>query len=291
MKEQEINHFEIARGLVGEKLTREDLTHVDFYVFGKLGIFIPSTGSCGYAAVKNHTHPSYMITIFFDNDISEIEVPRKHHIATVMSPGVSHNDIDVNQHHYYCVMIDKDYFEEQYRLYSDDLPVFNNKQFAICSDVIKTMNTYAFECEKNMKNKHITLGAQATILTHWIIRSIMGEEMDMRSVSSDYSIAKVQYYVEQHYGDNLTVEFLADYVHQSLSTFNRNFKKELGIAPMQYIEEVRIVKARLMLRRQDIALTDIALACGFGSGAYFSTIFKKHTGLTPSDYRRKHCEF
>ena len=142
-----------------------------------------------------------------------------------------------------------------------------------------------------MMNKDITLAAQTTILTHWIIRSVLGEEMDMRSVSSDYSIAKIQYYIEQHYGDSLTVEFLANHVHQSLSTFNRNFKREIGIAPIQYLEEVRIVKAKLLLRRVDIPLTDIALNCGFGSGAYFATIFKKHTGLTPTEYRKKHCEY
>lgn len=285
------NSFDMAKKLIGDSLVKEDLTYVDCYVFDKLGVFIPSTGQCGYAAAKNHTHPSYMITIFFDNNLSEIEIPRKHHIATIMSPDIPHSDVDVELHHYYCIMIDKEYFEEQYKLYSDELSVFNNKQFAICSDVIKSINTFAFECEKNMMNKDITLAAQTTILTHWIIRSVLGEEMDMRSVSSDYSIAKIQYYIEQHYGDNLTVEFLANHVHQSLSTFNRNFKREIGIAPIQYLEEVRIVKAKLLLRRVDIPLTDIALNCGFGSGAYFATIFKKHTGLTPTEYRKKHCEY
>ncbi len=285
------DYFEMAKTLVGKSLVKKDLTHVDYHVYDKLGIFIPSTGSCGYAAVKDHTHPSYMITIFFDNALSEIALPRKHHIASILSPDIPHCDIDVTTHHYYCIMIDKDYFEEQYKLYSEEIPVFHNNQFAICSDVIKSINTFAFECEKNMMNKDITLHAQTTILTHWIIRSILGEEMDMRSVSSDYSIAKVQYYIEQHYGDNLTVDFLANYVHQSVSTFNRNFKRELGIAPIQYLEEVRIVKAKLLLRRLDIPLTDIAFLCGFGSGSHFATAFKKHTGLTPSDYRKKHCEF
>lgn len=93
-----------------------------------------------------------------------------------------------------------------------------------------------------------------------------------------------------HYGDLLNVEFLANYVHQSVSSFNRNFKRELGVTPMQYLEEVRIVKAKLMLRRMDISLTDIALHCGFGSGAYFATAFKKHVGITPSDYRKNHLE-
>lgn len=88
------NNFEIACSLVGASLVKQDLAHVDYHVFDKLGIFIPSTGSCDYATAPNHTHPSYMISIFFNNELSEIEFPRKHHIAAIMSPNIPCN-IDV----------------------------------------------------------------------------------------------------------------------------------------------------------------------------------------------------
>lgn len=50
----------------------------------------------------------------------------------------------------------------------------------------------AFEYNKSMMNSDITLEAQATVITHWIIRSILGETLDMRAVSSDYSVARAQ---------------------------------------------------------------------------------------------------
>lgn len=278
--------FLLMKSLVGENLREDHLKHVDCYVFNKLGIFIPSTGVCGYAQQKNHTHPSYMITIMFSNEYAQIDLPRNHYPAAITSPDIPHRDISTEFLPYYCIMIEKEYFESQYGLYGEELPEFHDYQFPICNDIIKAVNTFAFECGKHMKNKEITLQSQMTIITHWIIRSLLGENMDMRSVSSDYAVARVQHYIEQHYGEDLSVEILAAVASQSESTFQRGFKRELGTTPMHYLMEVRVEKAKLMLRRSNVSLTDISDSCGFGSSAHLSAVFKKHTGVTPSEYRR-----
>ena len=84
-------------------------------------------------------------------------------------------------------------------MYAESVPTFNEQSFEICSDILKALNTFVFEYSKSMPNSDITLDAQAEIITHWIIRSIMGETFDMRAVSSDYSVARAQHYMEQHY--------------------------------------------------------------------------------------------
>ena len=70
--------------------------------------------------------------------------------------------------------------------------------------------------------------------------------MDMRAISSDYSLARAQYYIEQHYMDNITVEKLANLGYMSKTSFNRWFKKELGITPIEYLIDVRIKMAKLI---------------------------------------------
>lgn len=133
----------------------------------------------------------------------------------------------------------------------------------MCSDILKALNTFVFQYSKSMMNSDVTLDAQTEIITHWLIRSIFWETLDMRAVSSDYSLARAQHYVEQHYMENITVEKLANLGYMSRTTFNRQFKKEIGITPIEYLIEVRIKLAKLMLKRKENAITDIAMSCAF----------------------------
>lgn len=274
--------FDIIEKLVGEGAKESDFEHVDCYVRPKLGLFIPSTGACGYASKDNHTHPSYMIVIYFHEDKNR----QSHYDAEITSPDIMHSDS--NDLHYYCLMIDKDYFESCYMMYSDTLPSFSRAHFTICSDILKSLNTFAFEYSKSMMNSDITLDAQAQIITHWIIRSIFGETLDMRAISSDYSVARAQHYMEQHYHENITVARLAELGYVSVSCLNRRFKNEMGITPIEYLIELRIEKAKLLLRRRNIPVTEIALRCGFGSSAHFSSCFQKRMNITPSEYQEKY---
>lgn len=281
--------FSIIKALVGESVTENELRFVDCYVHPKLGLFIPSVGTCQYAQRQGHTHPSYMITILFSVEESgvtpKISIERNHYLASVMSPDVPHTDFSDEFIHYYCILIDRDYFDSQYRLYTAEMPCFNDLQFALCSDILKTLNTFAFEYSKQMPNSDLTLEAQVTVITHWIIRSILGENLDLRMISSNYAVARAQHYMEQHFDKNITVEDLAGLNHMSSSSFNRIFKNELGVTPIKYLIEIRIEKAKKLLRRNDIPIIEIASRCGFGSSAHFASNFKRLAGVTPSEYR------
>lgn len=276
--------FQNVKGLVGETITAADLQFVDCYIRPQLGLFIPTTGPCGYAARENHAHPSYMIIIYFD-EYQNVQ-RQSHYYAEITSPGITHNDKD--SLHYYCIMIEKTYFEDRYKMYTDEAPVFVEKRFSICSDILKALNTFAFEYSKQMLHSDITLDAQAEIITHWCIRSLFGEALDMRAVSSDYSVARAQHFMEQHFAENITVEQLAGLGYISASSLNRRFKKETGITPIEYLIEIRIKHAKTLLRRNSISITEIAIRCGFGSSAHFSSCFTKRAGVTPTEYRDKY---
>ena len=170
-------------------------------------------------------------------------------------------------------MIEKEYFDLQYQLYSDEKPEFLWKQFAICHDILKTLNTFAFEYSKKMQNADITLEAQSTIITHWLIRSILGENYDMRAISSNYAVARAEHFIEQHYHEDITTPKLAELGNVSVSSFNRMFKKETKLTPKEYLIDVRIEKSKKLLRRKEIPITDVALRCGFANSSHFSSSF------------------
>lgn len=278
MKINDIDSF--AGNLVGNTTELYD-SQFDYYVKSNFGIFIPICADLEYQP-SWHVHPSYEIIINFDM----CSAKSKHYCAEIYSPDVLH--INRFDKHCYYIFIDKHYFEKRFLMYSDELPKFKSKQFELCSDILKALNMFIFEYSKNMTNSEITLEAQTEIITHWLIRSLFGETLDMRAVASDYSIARAQHYIETHYMDSITVEKLANLGYMSKTSFNRNFKKELGITPIEYLIEVRIKMAKLMLKRKENQITDIALRCGFGSSSHFSVCFQMHEDLTPSEYRDKY---
>lgn len=270
---------------IGEELPKDCLKNVESYSHEHLEILIPNSNEMVYKKWGNYYYPAYKIGILLACE-EKVDVPRKHYLATICSPQEEDTINEMHCDHYYLIMIEPNFFEAQYKLYQEEIPKFKGKQFAICADVVKAVNTYAFECSKTMPNKAITLSAQEMILTHWIIRSVLGEDMDMRAVSGDYTLARVQHYIEKHYGESLTIAELAKLNNLSVSTFERLFKKEMGVSPMQYLLEVRLNKAKLLLGRTNMPLTEIANQCGFSSSAHLGSTFKSATGATPSEFRK-----
>lgn len=276
--------FEIIKDLVGEQVTETDLKWVDCYVRPQMGIFIPTAGTFGYAARPQHTHPSYMIVIYFE----QTQNRPFHYTAAISAPNVPHND--ETGVHYYCLLIEKPYFEQRYFLYADTMPCFCAHPFLLCSDVLKALNTFAFEYSKSMPHADVTLDAQAEIITHWIIRSLLGETLDMRAVSSDYSVARAQHYMEQHYMEPITISKLAALGYVSASAFQHKFKQATGVTPIAYLIAIRLVHAKTLLQRKQIPVTEIAMRCGFSSSSHFSTCFQQNFGISPTAYRDKYTD-
>jgi AraC-like DNA-binding protein len=64
------------------------------------------------------------------------------------------------------------------------------------------------------------------------------------------------------------------------------FKAETGLTPNDYLQRARVEKAQEQLRQTNLSVTQIALATGFSSGQYFSTVFARYTGVSPTRFRK-----
>lgn len=277
-----MKNFEIIKNLVGEYITKDKLKNIDCYARPQLAIMIPTSESD--ISGTEFRHSAYIIKLYFEQQATKY----MHYPAEITSPDTTYTADGEN--HLYCIMIDKDYFEKRYLMYTDEIAKYCRHPFEMCSDVLKALNTFVFESSKSMMNSDITLDAQSEIITHWIIRSIFGETMDMRAVSNDYSVARAQHYMEQHYMENITVAKLAALGYVSTSCLNRRFKNEIGITPIEYLIEIRIKRAKTLLKRKNIPITEIALQCGFGSNSHFSSCFQNRTGVSPSEYRDRYTD-
>lgn len=100
-------------------------------------------------------------------------------------------------------------------------------------------------------------------------------------------LARVLDYVETRLGDPITLSALAAVAQLSPFHFSRVFKRQMGETPYQYVSARRIDRAARLLREGEIALADLALACGFSSQAHFTAAFTKALGVPPGRYRRR----
>ncbi|MFP4166862.1 MAG: helix-turn-helix domain-containing protein [Opitutales bacterium] len=67
--------------------------------------------------------------------------------------------------------------------------------------------------------------------------------------------------------------------------FSNLVHRETGVSPMTYLARVRVDRARDLLRDNRHSVTEVAMACGFGSSQYFANVFRRQTGMSPSEYR------
>lgn len=93
-------------------------------------------------------------------------------------------------------------------------------------------------------------------------------------------------HIMTHYSDEeLNAEQLCQHLHVSPNYFSALFKKEMGITFSTYLTQVRIEKAKELLKTTNIKASEIGHAVGYSEGHYFSYVFKKVTGCAPTDYR------
>lgn len=93
-------------------------------------------------------------------------------------------------------------------------------------------------------------------------------------------------YINAHYTEKINVDTLAASAHLSVSRFRELFSLTFGESPSNYITSLRINRAKEILATTDLNVTETAELCGYTDELYFSRIFRKKTGLSPTSYRK-----
>jgi len=91
--------------------------------------------------------------------------------------------------------------------------------------------------------------------------------------------------VNLHLYSNLSVDDLAKLCSMSLSTFKREFKKAFGESPAKHITLKRLQKSEKLLRTTAMRINEVAFKLGYNDPQYFTRVFKKSTGISPTEFR------
>ncbi len=107
-----------------------------------------------------------------------------------------------------------------------------------------------------------------------------------KAENKNYAIL-AQRFIEKNYKNpNFNVKSVADFVKIDRTYLYRLFKAETGMSIIDYINNHRIAKAEVMLMDKNISIKDVAYSVGFTDQMYFSKVFKKLKGQTPTEFRR-----
>lgn len=94
-------------------------------------------------------------------------------------------------------------------------------------------------------------------------------------------------YFNENYNQDISIENYAQTRGMSVSWFIRNFKKYTGMTPMQFIVSLRVNNAQILLEQTNYSIYEIAKIVGYDDQLYFSRLFRKQKGVSPSQYRKR----
>jgi|GEM_PF-2019877 Response regulator containing CheY-like receiver domain and AraC-type DNA-binding domain len=123
-------------------------------------------------------------------------------------------------------------------------------------------------------------------LKHWVINQLSKIKTNFHHEKSENLIKLIAIYIENNFEKDLVLGDVAKHFGISEGYLCRKFSKETGIHFKEYINLLRIEKAKYLLTTTNIRLTEICEKIGFANVEHFSRVFKEHIGISPNLYKR-----
>lgn len=207
-----------------------------------------------------------------------------------LSPGKGFI-IDCRKPHYYrtngkewvCTVlgIDGAYVREIYSEIESTTPViFDKYQFS-------RLKSYQYEllrlCQnRNILTKYLISNRLNTLITHLLFKINEQKTSQHNKISE-----QVLQYLNDHSSEQINLTQLAENLYISRSNLFTAFKQATGDTPYQYLQNIRIKKAQVLLKISSKSIEEIAWEVGFRDVSHFTQTFKKYIGITPLKYRKQ----
>lgn len=166
-----------------------------------------------------------------------------------------------------------------------DLPITDQQPFYT---ELKNSLTKIFRCAESNDGLSDLLLKSELLHTLWLL--LKNDTIFCKEASAMHpvdSIRPILEYIQLHYTDELSIEQLACISHLSKSYFMCLFRQVTGLSAIEYVNQIRIQAACKLLTKKDLRSSDIAFSCGFRNLSNFNRQFRRFTGFTPMEYRKK----
>ena len=111
--------------------------------------------------------------------------------------------------------------------------------------------------------------------------------LPLASRHGDAAVHEAEDWIHRHCRGEVRFDALARELGMSTRNFIRRFKAATGLAPVDYLQRLRMRTAQRLLEEQHVTVQEVGRAVGYGDVAFFRALFRRHTGVTPTLYRRR----
>ncbi|MDP4125739.1 MAG: PocR ligand-binding domain-containing protein [Bacillota bacterium] len=132
----------------------------------------------------------------------------------------------------------------------------------------------------------ITSTAELSSWSKTMLDIFMSHAADNKNQKNLQAIQKAAEYIRQNYRNKLTIDDIAQEVYLSPCYVSRIFKQGLGCTIMEYLTQIRVEEAKTLLKNPKYNVMQVAEESGFEDPGYFTRVFKKLEGITPSRYKQ-----
>lgn len=163
-----------------------------------------------------------------------------------------------------------------------------DKFFELNSSVHTLSNSFNF-CKhyNNLYNlkQNPNLYKESSVALYSFLLSLMEHltKTEKKSKSRTHLMTRAMHYLSEN--NNISLIDIADEFNISEEHFCRIFKEYTGYRPLEYVNLVKIQKAKELLKNTNYSIGEISAQAGYESHSYFTLLFKKYTGITPIEYR------
>ena len=235
-----------------------------------------------------HRH-SFLEIMFIDSGQGTIEIDKKSYKASkddivIYLPNHMHKEYSDKKQIMHAIFFGVKYTHSLKRMFESCNPpfVFNSKENGpLFLRLFKTLISESKESNLAYSDK----------ITNCLVKTIILKILQMASdnkeaAKSNEFIKEIQTYLDEHYLEDIKLDEYYDSLPFSKYYIARFFKSCMGVTPVNYIISKRMDDARDLLINSDKKIKDISNEVGYKDIYYFTKIFKKEIGVSPSEYRK-----
>ena len=238
-----------------------------------------------------HRHAEFLELLYIAAESGRYLVGNYEYAVTegdfvICNANVSHGEDPFQEHHIqtYCLVLSGAKLE----LAEDERPILSLGKKNPVGELLPTIY-HMFHKQTGYSEvcRHFALGIYF-LLQRMLIERNANRKPTRRK--REHLIYRVLDYLNEHYAEPLTLNHISEKFFISTSHLSHAFKKETGLAPMQYIMQRRIGEAQSLLVETSLPIQEIEYMLGFTDSAHFSKMFKKCVGIPLKDYRKHFAE-